>query len=95
MTFSSVVSTSVVFPRSPTTWYFLPQRNKRSSPPLKRDPRIQKVDIPSEDMTGNSEAASPVPTGVEHWEEQRRKWTKGFAERVNQGNDDVDYPKIV
>jgi hypothetical protein len=41
-----------------------------------------------DDMTG---PAPPllVPTGVDHWEEQRRKWTKGFAERMDIKKEDV------
>src|SRR5271169_6016088 len=77
---TSLLPTAIPFPRSPTTWYFLPQRNKRSSL-SKRDRRQQPDDImPNDDMT-DLEPKSPAPTGVEHWEEQRRKWTKGFAEK--------------
>ena len=44
-----------------------------------------------EDITDSEEPLPPVPTGVDHWEEQRRKWTKGFAERANIKKEDVYY----
>jgi hypothetical protein len=39
----------------------------------------------NDDMT-DLEPPSPAPTGVEHWEEQRRKWTKGFVEKDRNKN---------
>ena len=43
----------------------------------------------------DSESPPPLgPTGVDHWEEQRRKWTRGFAERVDIKREDVYFPVI-
>jgi len=46
-----------------------------------------------DDIT-DSEPPPPLPTGVDHWEEQRRKWTKGFGELVDIKKEDVYYPVI-
>lgn len=38
----------------------------------------------------NSEPQPPLVTGAEHWEEQRKKWTKGFTETPSSGDRDVN-----
>lgn len=76
------VPTAIPFPRSPITWYL---RIKRSSL-HKRDRRQQPDGIMRNDDMTDLEPPSPAPTGVEHWEEQRRKWTKGFAEKDRNKN---------
>ena len=88
-------STTVAFPEYLTTWCILPLSNKQF-PGQKRDRGLLFEEAVSMDDITESEPPppSPLPTGVDHWEEQRRKWTKGFAERVDTKNEDVYYQLI-
>ena len=44
-----------------------------------------------EEIDFMTDSDSSISTGVEHWEQQRRKWTEGFVQRVDSENDDVDF----
>ena len=89
-----LISTPVVFPRRLTTWYILALSHKRFSS-QKRDSRLLFSEADSmDDITDSEQPPPPLPTGVDHWEEQRRKWTKGFGELVDIKKEDVYYPVI-
>jgi hypothetical protein len=82
---SLVPSQSLSFPTISTpTWYIPPQVHKRSPDPHNPKKQGQVHQIWMAPWTDDNEQQlaktppSPVRTGPEHWEEQRRKWTRGF-----------------
>src|SRR5436190_18931659 len=87
---TSLFPATLSFPRSPTIWTFLPQGNRRSSV-QKRDRKNRSDKVGMSNGTTDDEPQSQTPTGVKHWEEQRREWTKGFSRGVNDENDDVNH----
>ena len=76
-----LLATPESFPHPSTTWCILPLRFSGQS--VIADYLLSEADS-MDDMTGPA-----PPTGVDHWEEQRRKWTKGFAERMDIKKEDV------
>jgi len=86
---TSLIPSVISFPRSPT-WYFLPQENSGTSL-QKRDRKNQPAGVAMPKDGTENEPQYPRPTGVEHWEEQRREWTRGFSRRVKDENDNVTY----
>src|SRR5438876_3632836 len=87
-------STTVVFPSPSTTWCILPLNKKRFSGQQCDCGLLIEEAASMDDITDSEQPPSPLPAGVDHWEEQRRKWTKGFAERVDKKNEDVNYQLI-
>ena len=78
-------SQSLSFPTISTpTWYIPPQIHKRSPDThnhIKQGGAEQFWMAPRTNENEQQLAKSPpspVQTGPEHWEEQRRKWTQGF-----------------
>src|ERR1700727_3198292 len=72
---------SLSLPRNLPTWYIFPSRSIKRSPEPKRrkEPENQ---IGGMDDADIDEPPLPIPTGPEHWEEQRRKWTANDVSRT-------------
>jgi hypothetical protein len=85
---SLLPSAHITFLHTPRIWYISPHRNKGSSPQNRHRKYPPKMAISMDDMT-ETEPVSPVPTGVHHWEEQRKQWTRGFEEQGAVKRDDV------
>jgi hypothetical protein len=83
---------SVLFPRSLQTWHIFPHSERQSVAAQSVNDIFNTTTQFSMDNTTdvqNSEPQPPASTGVEHWEQQRRKWTKGFTETSSRGGGDV------
>jgi hypothetical protein len=76
---SILPSAAVIFPRTPATWYILPRPEKRD---LKIRDSNRKQSGELDWMTEVTDSQNTIKelegTGPEHWEEQRRRWTKDF-----------------
>ena len=92
---SLVQSTSAPTPTSSVSvhpvsspWNFLPilhKVNKRLRRTKKFRP-TRTFDIGMDGGGGNG-SGKTIPTGPEHWEAQRRKWTQGFQQRKYDSSD--------
>lgn len=75
----STPSTPVPFPPTPTTWYILPQVEKRYTNLQDRyRKQSEELNWMSEVVDSHEEAVGEEQTGPSHWEEQRQRWTKDF-----------------
>jgi hypothetical protein len=88
---AALTPTTTLIPYTPTIWYTFPQISKRL-PPVQR--RNRHSDLSRKGRMKEPDNL-PVSTGPEHWEAQRKKWTKGFSERHDRNNEVQHHLKIV